>query len=64
MAELARLPAEEQEEFGRWVLAELATERRWDDRTRGSQTALARLAAETRAAIVAGQATELDPSKM
>lgn len=45
-AEVARLPADEQEALAAWILAELAAERQWQDALGRSGEALAALADE------------------
>jgi hypothetical protein len=48
IAETAKLPEEEQEAFAAFMLAELESERRWDDLFARSQDLLARMAEEAR----------------
>jgi len=64
MAEVAKLPADEQERVGKWLLDELASEREWQKRFAGSQDALSKLAQEARDNVAAGKATDLDPEKL
>ena len=64
IAELTKLPEQEQDEMGRWLLEELTSERAWTVRFGSSQDALAKLAGETREALARGQATELDAKKL
>jgi hypothetical protein len=64
LAELAKLPPEEQDRVGRWLLEELRDEKRWDRQFRGSQDALSRLGAEALADHAAGRTTPLDPDKL
>ena len=45
-AEAEKLPREEQDAFARWLLEELASEKRWSDLFAASQDKLADLAAE------------------
>ncbi len=45
-AEAEKLPREEQDAFARWLLEELASEKRWSDLFAASQNKLADLAAE------------------
>jgi hypothetical protein len=46
MAETSKLPEAEQEAVGGWILAELESERQWDDLFARSQDMLAEMAAE------------------
>jgi hypothetical protein len=46
VAEASRLPENEQEAVGAWILAELESERRWDDLFARSSDLLSELAAE------------------
>jgi hypothetical protein len=64
MAEVAKLPADEQERIGKWLLDELASEREWQERFADSQHALSKLAQEARNEVAAGRATDLDPDKL
>ena len=64
IAKLAGLPAEEQDRIARWLLAELGDEELWAHQFATSQDALSKLAAEARADVAAGRATELDPDKL
>jgi hypothetical protein len=64
IAKLAGLPAEEQDRIARWLLAELGDEELWARQFATSQDALSKLAAEARADVAAGRATELDPDKL
>jgi hypothetical protein len=63
-AKVARLPAEQQDQFARWILEELEDELNWDTSFAESQGALAKLAAETRGAIERGETEDLDPAKL
>ena len=64
IAELEKLPTDEQERIGRWLKEELASERAWDSLFEGSADSLGRLAEEARADLAAGRATRLDPEQM
>ena len=64
LAELAKLPADEQDRIGRWLLEELRDEEQWDRQFRGSQDALSKLGAEALADHVAGRTTPLNPDKL
>ncbi|HYA35082.1 MAG TPA: hypothetical protein VEF03_05655, partial [Candidatus Binataceae bacterium] len=57
----SKLPEREQEEFGRWVLEELAAERRWDKAFSRSRDRLANLAEVTLAEHRKGRSKPLDP---
>jgi hypothetical protein len=62
--ETAKLPDEEQEAFAAFMLAELESERRWDDLFSRSQDVLAQMAAEARREYRAGLTEPLDPEKL
>jgi hypothetical protein len=62
-AEVAKLPAEQQDRFARWILEELEDEQHWDKRFARSQEALGKLAVEARGAIERGESEDLDPAK-
>jgi hypothetical protein len=64
LAALAKLPPEEQDRVGRWLLEELRDEEQWDRRFRGSQDALSKLGAEALADHAAGRTTPLDPEQL
>ena len=64
MAEASKLPEPEQEAFGAWILAELESERRWDDLFARSQDLLASMAGEARREYRAGLTEPLDPEKL
>ncbi len=64
MAEAKKLPEQEQEAFGAWMLAELESERRWDALFAESQDQLARMAREAREEYRAGRTEPLDPDKL
>jgi hypothetical protein len=59
-AEVAKLPDDEQERFAAWILAELATDRRWDESFAASRAALAELAIEALADFRTGMTRPLD----
>lgn len=46
LTELTKLPEAEQDAVGAWILAELESERRWDDLFARSHDLLAEMAAE------------------
>lgn len=60
----AKLPPEEQDRIGQWLLSELADEREWDERFCKSQDLLARLADEALEEVARGEVTDLDPAKL
>jgi hypothetical protein len=64
VAELSKLPEPEQEAVGAWILAELESERRWDDLFARSQDMLAEMAAEAIREDEAGLTEPLDPDKL
>ncbi|HEX7151105.1 MAG TPA: hypothetical protein VF618_06420 [Thermoanaerobaculia bacterium] len=64
MAEVSKLPEAEQEAFAAVMLAELESERRWDDLFARSQDLLARMADEARQEYRAGLTEPLDPDKL
>ena len=64
VAELSKLPEPEQEAVGAWILAELESERRWDDLFARSQDLLAEMAAEAIREDEAGLTEPLDPDKL
>lgn len=64
IAETAKLSEEEQEAFAAFMLAELESERRWDELFSRSQDLLARMAAEAHAEYAAGRTEPLDPDKL
>ena len=64
LAKLSRLPPEEQDRFGRWLLEELRDEEHWDRQFTTSQDALSKLGAEALADRAAGRTTPLDPDKL
>lgn len=62
--EVAKLPLNEQDRLAEWLLAELASERRWDQLFAESKDVLERLAAEALDEHHRGQTQELDPEKI
>ncbi len=63
-AEATKLPPKEQDRLADWLLAELSSERRWDQRFAESQDVLEILAAEAIDEHNQGQTQELDPEKI
>ena len=64
VTELAKLPEAEQETAGAWILAELESERRWDDLFSRSADLLAEMAAEAIREDEAGLTEPLDPDNL
>ena len=63
-AEAAKLPASEQEALGQWILAELESERRWDEAFAASADLLAELADEALAEHRAGLTEPFEPDDL
>jgi hypothetical protein len=63
-AEAEKLPREEQDAFARWLLEELASEKRWSDLFAASQHKLADLAAEAIEENRSGRTEPLDPDRL
>ena len=61
VTELSKLPEAEQEAAGAWILAELESERRWDDLFAQSQDLLSQMADEAIREDEAGLTKPLDP---
>jgi len=64
VAEVERLPDAEQEAVGAWILAELESERRWDELFARSSDLLAELAADAIREDEAGLTQPLDPDDL
>lgn len=64
VAELTKLPENEQEAAGAWILAELESERRWDELFAQSPDLLAAMAEEAIREDEAGLTQPLDPEKL
>lgn len=64
LAEINKLPAQEQDALAAWILEELASERRWMDAFAASQDLLAELADEALAEHRAGKTQPLDPDTL
>ena len=62
--EVSRLPADEQDRFGAWLLEELHSDQRWDDLFAKSQDVLATMADEALAEHKAGRTLPLDPDNL
>ncbi len=63
-AEASRLEGAEQDALGRWLLQELASQRRWDQTLASSQDTLAALADEALAEHRDGRTQELDSQEL
>ncbi len=63
-AEASKLEGDEQDALGRWLLQELASQRRWEDTLANSQDALTTLADEALLEHHAGRTQKLDPQKL
>jgi len=61
---LEDLPKNEQDAVADWLLAELESERRWEELFARSPDLLERMAAEALAEHRAGRTVELDPDKL
>ena len=62
--ETAKLPDDEQDALAQAVLAELVSERRWDELFAGSTDVLSELAEEALAEHRAGRTKPLDPDRL
>ncbi len=62
--ELTKLPEAEQDAVGAWILAELESERRWDDLFARSPDLLAEMAADAIREDEAGLTEPLYPEKL
>lgn len=62
--EVSKLPEAEQEAVGAWILAELESERRWDDLFARSPDLLAEMAAAAVREEEAGLTRPLDPEEL
>lgn len=63
-AEAAKLPLKEQDRLAEWLLAEIASERRWNQLFAKSEDVLEALASEALDEHRRGQTQELDPEKI
>jgi hypothetical protein len=63
-AEASKLPEEEQDALARWLLEELASERRWDEAFSASQDRVAELADEALEEYRKGSTKKLDPDEL
>ncbi len=62
--EASKLPDNEQEALGKWLLEEIASDRRWDELFLSSADKLGELAQEALAEHRAGRTQDLDPDKL
>ena len=60
----SRLPEDEQDAVAEWLLAELASEEKWDTRFAESQDALSLLAKEALNEYRRGETKDLDPEAL
>jgi hypothetical protein len=60
----SQLPDDEQDAVAEWLLAELATEKEWEERFAGTQDALSVLAREASEEHQRGDTKELDPESL
>jgi hypothetical protein len=58
------MPEDEQDALARWLLQELASDRRWDESFSRSQDKLADMAKEARKEYHAGETEDLDPDRL
>ncbi len=63
-AEASKLPEREQDAVAQWILAELASERAWNEAFAGSRAKLGELGAEASHEQRAGKTERLDPGKL
>ncbi len=64
IAEASRLPEDEQEAIGAWLLAEIESERRWDELFARPSDILERMADEALREHEAGLTQPLDPDTL
>jgi hypothetical protein len=62
--EVSKLPEPEQDTFARWLLAELASEQRWDEAFARSEDLLSQLADEALVEHRKGKTKLLDPDTL
>jgi len=62
--EAVKLPKKEQDRLAKWLLAEMAAERRWDDLFAGSEDRLTELAEEALLEHRQGRTRPLDPDRL
>ena len=64
IAEASTLPESEQEAIGAWLLAEIESERKWDELFSRSSAVIERMAAQAMREYEAGLTEPLDPDKL
>ena len=64
MAEISKLPQQDQDAFAAWILDEIRAEHRWTRAFEGSQDTLAKLADEALQEHRNGKTTPLDPDRL
>ncbi len=64
LARLSKLPKKEQEAVGKWLLAELDAEQRWDELFERSRDPLAELRREALREHRGGRSKPLDPENL
>jgi hypothetical protein len=64
ISEASKLPETEQEAMGAWLLAEMESERRWDELFGRSSSALERMADQALEEHEHGLTTPLDPDQL
>ena len=64
IAEISRLPDEDQEVFAAQILAEIEDEQEWNKRFANSPDKLMRLACQAHTSVAKGAALPYDPSNM
>ena len=62
--EASKLPKRQRDAMAKWLLQELASERRWDSLFASSQKELAQLGAKALAEYRKGRTRELDPEAL
>ncbi|MEO8287639.1 MAG: hypothetical protein ABI670_14520 [Chloroflexota bacterium] len=62
--EASKLPQEEQDAMAQWILAELASERKWDEAFASSSDILAQLADAALEDYEQGRTTPIEPDKL
>ena len=63
-AEAAQLPEQDQDSLGAWILAELASEQKWEKAFSRSADKLSELASEAVREHAQGKTRELDPDRI
>jgi hypothetical protein len=63
-SEVSRLPKRERDRIARWLLQEIAAERRWEEAFDGSLDVIDRLAGEALKEHRAGRSKRLNPDRL